>query len=126
MTPELAIRAARAAFNRAIEQADLAAIGPILAPGAILVAGTDSAVISGRKAQLATWKQMFAAPSPTIFARTPETILVSPVEPIAFEQGRWQGTAADGSIEASGAYTAKWRNTGASWQIEAELYLTLA
>jgi ketosteroid isomerase-like protein len=127
MTPEIAIRLARAAFNRALAEADLAAIGPLLAPDVVLVTGTDSALISGRKAQLAAWKQEFAALDRTIYTRTPDTIRVSPVEPIAFEQGSWQGAGSSGGATiASGAYTAKWRQIGAEWLIEAELYLTLA
>ena len=122
-----AIRQRREAFNRALAKADLAAIGPLLAPGAVLVTGTDSAVISGRKAQLAAWESEFAASLRTIYTRTPDTILVSPVEPIALEHGRWQGVAAAGGLPlASGAYTAKWRRIGAEWVIEAEIYLTLA
>lgn len=125
--PELAIRLRRAAFNRALAEADLNAIGPILANDVVLVAGTDSALISGRKAQLLAWKREFAAKDRSIYTRTPETILASPVEPIAFEHGAWQGvSAASGAVQASGTYTAKWRRLGADWVIEAELYLTLA
>lgn len=125
--PELAIRLRRAAFNRALAEADLAAIGPILANDVVLVAGTDSALISGRKAQLLAWKREFAAKDRSVYTRTPETILVSPVEPIAFEHGAWQGVSeASGAVQASGTYTAKWRRLGADWVIEAELYLTLA
>lgn len=125
--PDHAIRLRREAFNRALAGADLKAIGPLLAPGAILVTGTDSAVISGRKAQLAAWESEFAASLRTIYTRTPKTIQVSPVEPIALEHGHWQGvTAAGGLPLASGTYTAKWRRTGAEWVIEAEIYLTLA
>ena len=120
-----AIRRRREAFNRALAGADLKAIGPLLAPAAILVAGTDSAVISGRKAQLEAWEQEFAASLRTIYTRTPDTILVSPVEPIALEHGHWQGVAG-GLPLASGTYTAKWRKAGAEWVIEAEIYLTLA
>lgn len=126
MTPELAIRAARAAFNRALAEGDLTAIGAVLAPDTILVTGTDSAVIGGRKAQLATWKRMFVGADRTLYTRTPETVTASPIEPIAFEQGRWQGQTGAGTIEASGIYTAKWRQSPAGWLIEAELYLTLA
>ncbi|MBB4100955.1 DUF4440 domain-containing protein [Sphingomonas kyeonggiensis] len=125
--PELAIRLRRAAFNRALAEADLNAIGPILANDVVLVAGTDSALISGRKAQLLAWKREFAARDRSIYTRTPETILASPVEPIAFEHGAWQGvSAASGAVQASGTYTAKWRRLGADWVIEAELYLTMA
>jgi hypothetical protein len=35
-------------------------------------------------------------------------------------------SAADGAAQASGTYTAKWREVGGVWVIEAELYLTLA
>jgi ketosteroid isomerase-like protein len=124
---ELAIRMNRAAFNRALAEADLAAIGPLLAPDAVLVAGTDSALLSGRKAQLLAWKREFAASPRTFYARQPETVTVSPVEPIAFEHGRWEGVSTEaGAPVASGDYTAKWRRIGADWLIEAELYLTLA
>jgi ketosteroid isomerase-like protein len=123
--PDLAIRARRAAFNRALGEADLAAIGPLLAPDAILVTGTDSAVLSGRKAQLLAWKREFASPVRTIYTRTPDTITISSIEPIALEHGNWQGIAAGASL-ASGRYVAKWRRIGADWMIEAEIYLTLA
>lgn len=124
---DIAIRLRRAAFNRALAERDLVAIGPLLAPDAVLVTGTDSAILSGRKAQLAAWRSEFAATSPTIYTRTPDTILVSPIEPIALEHGRWQGVdAATGQPLAAGAYTAKWRQNADDWLIEAEIYLTLA
>jgi ketosteroid isomerase-like protein len=129
---DLAIRLARAAFNRALAAADLAAITPLLSPQVVLVAGTDSAVISGRKAQLLAWKREFSAPAAqrTLYVRTPERIITSLVEPIAMEHGHWAGThAATGAPLASGTYAAKWRNlspTGAAqWVIEAEVFVTL-
>jgi len=116
----------RAAFNRALTEGDLAAIGPILAPDAVLVTGTDSAVLSGRKAQLLAWKREFAAAEPVTYVRTPERITASPVEPIALEHGRWQGSTPSGEQLAAGDYTAKWRRHDGEWVIEAEIYLTLA
>ena len=124
---DLAIRMARANFNRALADADLSAIGPLLGPDAVLVAGTDSAIISGRKAQLLAWKREFAARERMIYTRTPRTIIVSPVEPIAMEHGDWQGVASGtGAVLASGSYSAKWREIAGAWVIEAEMYLTLA
>ena len=124
---DLAIRLRRAAFNRALADADLAAIEPLLVPDAVLVTGSDSGVLSGRKAQLMAWKREFSAPTRTIYTRTPQTILASPVEPIALEQGLWEGVAeGTGEAIASGAYSAKWRQFGDDWMIEAEIYLTLA
>ncbi|MET0364385.1 MAG: DUF4440 domain-containing protein [Sphingobium sp.] len=125
--PDIAIRLQRAAFNRALADADIAAIGPILSKNAILVTGTDSAILTGRNAQLQTWKREFAGPERMIYTRSPDTILVSPVEPIAMEHGHWEGVSAStGQKLASGTYTAKWRQSGANWVIEAEIYLTLA
>jgi ketosteroid isomerase-like protein len=123
---EIAIRMARAAFNKALAEADLAAIGPILSPNALLVTGTDSGTLAGRKAQLMAWKREFSAADRTLYVRTPDTILLSEIEPIAFEHGSWSGTSQSGQSVARGAYTAKWRQHGAAWVIEAELYLTLA
>ncbi|WP_447725986.1 nuclear transport factor 2 family protein [Sphingomonas koreensis] len=124
--PELAIRLQRARFNQALADADLAVIGPLLARDVVLVAGTDSALLSGRKAQLLAWKREFAASERTIYLRSPETVTLSPIGPVAFEQGAWQGTVANGDLLASGIYTAKWRRIDADWLIEAEVYLTLA
>lgn len=129
MTPasDLAIRLRRAAFNRALADADLAAIGPLLAANVVLVAGTDSAVLSGRKAQLLAWKREFATSDRTVYTRMPDTIVTSTVAPIALEHGRWEGVGAtSGEAIASGTYTAKWRQVGGEWVIEAEIYLTLA
>jgi hypothetical protein len=124
---DLAIRLRRAAFNRALAEGNADAIGPILAPDAILVTGTDSGIIAGRKAQLMTWKRDFAGPVRTVYTRTPETITASAVEPIAMEHGQWQCVrASDGGFIASGDYSAKWREIGGAWLIEAEIFLTLA
>ena len=128
-TPELAIRMARAAFNRALAHKDADTIAGLLTREAILVTGTDSAILSGRKAQLAAWKREFASgpETRTLYTRTPDTILPSPTCPIAMEHGQWQGiNAGSGQVIASGTYSAKWRQEGAQWRIEAELYLTLA
>jgi len=123
---EIAIRARRAAFNRAIADGDAGAIGPILARDCVMLTGTDSAVIAGRLAQVKVWKREFAASSRMVYRRTPDRIVVSPVEPIALEHGRWEGLGEDDAVLASGDYTAKWREVGSDWVIEAEVFLTLA
>lgn len=122
---DLAIRLARAAFNRALAEADLSAIGPLLSPDVVMITGTDSAVIAGRKAQLLAWKREFAAKERMIYTRTPQTVTISPIEPIAMELGGWQGVVG-GVTQASGSYSAKWREAAGQWVIEAEIYVTLA
>jgi hypothetical protein len=124
-TAELAIRARRAAFNRAIADGDAAAIGPILARDCVMITGTDSAVIAGRNAQVKVWTREFAVPARLVYVRTPGVITVSPIEPIAFEQGEWRGNGTTGTFAASGIYSAKWREVGAQWVIEAEIFVTL-
>ncbi len=130
-TMQLTIRARRAAFNRAIADGDAQAIGPLLARDCIMITGTDSAVIAGRNAQVKVWQREFAAPrsgagARLVYVRTPASIIVSPVEPIALEQGEWQGNASDtGALAASGLYTAKWREVAGQWVIEAEIFVTL-
>jgi len=124
---ELAIRARRAAFNRAIVEGDAAAIGPILARDCVMVTGTDSAVISGRMGQVKVWRREFASPARLVYARIPDQVTISPVEPIAMEHGRWEGIDSTSDVmAAAGTYTAKWRELGGLWVIEAELFLTLA
>lgn len=121
---DLAIRLRRAEFNRALGSRDLAAIGPLLSPDVILVTGSDSAIIAGRKAQLLAWKREFAAASPTRYTRTPESVTMSAVEPIAMERGRWQGVTGEDCLR--GTYAAKWRLIGEQWVIVAEIFVTLA
>jgi len=125
-TPDLAIRMRRAAFNRALADADLNAIGPLLAQHAVLITGTDSAVLSGRKAQLLAWKREFSAKARIAYTRLPDTIEPSAVEPVALELGTWQGATMAGAVLASGTYAAKWRKIDADWVIEAEIFVTLA
>ena len=126
-TADLAIRMARASFNRALAEADLKAIEPLLARDVILVTGSDSAVIAGRKAQLMAWKREFASADRLVYARTTDSVTLSPVEPIAMEHGHWQGSSAvTGLVQASGSYAAKWRDVGGAWLLEAEIFVTLA
>ena len=125
-SPDLAVRMRRASFNRALADADLGAIGALLAAEVVLVTGTDSAVLSGRKEQLLAWKREFSIRDRTIYTRLPESIEVSPVEPVVLEHGKWQAVTTSGRDLASGSYAAKWRKVADAWVIEAEIYLTLA
>lgn len=89
---EQQVRAQRAAFNRALDAADLPAIAAILAEDAQLITGADSRIVAGRAAQLAIWSQDLQGPDRKRYVRTPDRIIVSPVGPMALETGRWRGT----------------------------------
>ncbi|MEW9854440.1 nuclear transport factor 2 family protein [Novosphingobium sp. M1R2S20] len=123
---EIAIRTRRAAFNRAIADGDVAAIGSILARDCVMLTGTDSAVIAGRLAQVKVWKREFAAPHRDIYVRAPEAIDISAIAPIAMEHGTWDAISANGQTTATGTYAAKWREVAGEWVIEAEVFVTLA
>lgn len=126
MSAEIAIRLRRAEFNRAIAAADIAAISAILSPDVVMVTGTDSAVISGRKAQLLAWKREFSAKPRMVYTRTTDVITASAVEPIAMEHGHWQGVSEGQSAPtASGTYAAKWREIRGQWLLVAEIFVTL-
>lgn len=123
---ELQVRLRRAAFNRALAEGDLAAIAPLLSPVVVLITGSDSAVISGRKAQLAAWKRDFAQAPRAVYVRSTDSVIASAVEPIAMEHGRWSATVQEsGEVTAAGTYAAKWRKIGNGWVLVAEIFLTL-
>lgn len=117
---------ARARFNEAIADGKPGPIKRILTEDVIIVTGSDSGVIAGREAQLDVWKSDFSNPSRLIYVRTPRCIAVSEVEPIATELGTWVGKpkTPDGS-EVGGDYTAKWREVGGTWRLEAEIFTTM-
>ncbi|NML94926.1 nuclear transport factor 2 family protein [Novosphingobium olei] len=131
MTPsnpaaEFAVRSARAAFNRALAEADLGAIGPLLARDVVLITGSDSGVVAGRQAQLIAWKREFSARPRTVYVRTTQSVTASTIEPIALEQGIWEGTIeGQGTLVAGGVYSAKWRQTDGAWRLIAEIFVTL-
>ncbi len=89
----------------------------------ILVTGSDSAIIAGRKAQLLAWKREFGAATRTIYARKTQTVEGSAIEPIAMELGGWYGTT--GAERLGGSYAAKWRRVDGNWVIVAEVFVTL-
>ncbi|MCJ2186595.1 YybH family protein [Novosphingobium beihaiensis] len=123
---EIAIRTRRAAFNRAIADGDVAAISPLLGRDVVMVTGSDSAIVSGRNAQLKAWRREFASPARVVYTRTPVSVAVSRVEPVALEQGHWKGLeASSGRAMAAGDYSAKWREVLGEWVIVAEIYATL-
>lgn len=123
---ELAIRTRRAAFNRAIAEGDVSAISSVLGRDVVMVTGSDSAVVSGRNAQIKVWKREFASPARVTYTRTPLSVAVSRVEPVALEQGHWQGVETrSGKVLATGHFSAKWREVLGEWVIVAEIYATL-
>jgi ketosteroid isomerase-like protein len=122
-----AIAAARAGFNAALLARDMDAIGSVLADAVTLVPGDDAVLIEGRPAQLDAWRSIFTNMPDVSYVRTPARIEIGEDGELAAETGRWRGAwSSEGfSIRYSGRYFAKWRFDGASWMIEAEIFVTL-
>lgn len=119
------VSAARAAFNQAITDKDIASITALLAPDITLVTGTESTLFKGREAQLSIWQEDFEAAERAVYIRTSDCVSVSPLLPIALETGTWRGTRTDDPQSfAAGIYSAKWRKVDGAWQLEAEIFAT--
>ncbi len=99
----------------------------MLADDAILVSGTESHVIRGKAAQVELWEKSFSNANRTIYKRTPSSITLSPIFPLALEVGTWRGGKVDSPGDwAAGSYTAKWRRVNGTWKLEVETYMTTA
>ena len=124
---EQQIRAQRAAFNRAIARGDIPRIAAVLADNAQLIGGDFSTLTAGKQAQLALWSQDLKQKSRGIYVRTPDSIQLSPILPMAMESGHWRGVDSKSRNDwASGIYSAKWRRFGSTWKVETETYMTTA
>ena len=123
------VRAARAAFNRAIAAMEIAPIEALVMEDNLLVTGR-SAIHVGAESHLTLWRGDFASPEGSyLYVRSPREVRVSSVFGLAEELGDWVGRprSDDGSGEASGVYAAKWqRDVDGSWRLQSEVFTTLA
>jgi len=119
-----AIRAARAASNRAIAAHDVAGIAGHWLPDVHIVTST-SAQGSGREANGERMAQQFARRPDTVYVRTPDRLDVLGAWAVASESGTWTGrwTEPDGVVEIAGTYLAQWRKVDGAWRIQAELFV---
>src|SRR3546814_17125786 len=59
----------------------------LLGRDVVMVTGSDSAVVSGRNAQIKAWRREFDSPARAVYTRKPVRVAISRVEPVALEQG---------------------------------------
>ena len=121
---EQQIRARRSASNEAIARHDAPGIGAVLAPNVIVVT-SNSIHRDGRDANIQSFADQFKTRPDVIYRRTPDDVRVFAPWQMAAERGRWTGswTEADGKIQLTGSYYAKWRKVDGSWLIESETYV---
>jgi ketosteroid isomerase-like protein len=121
---EQQIRARRESSNAAIARHDTAGIGAALAPNVIVVT-SNSVHREGRDANVESFAEQFRTRPDVVYRRTPDTVQVFMPWLMASESGTWTGswTEADGRIQLTGRYFAKWRKVNGAWLIESETYV---
>jgi ketosteroid isomerase-like protein len=124
-----AVRAARAAQNRAIAALDTAAVASFWTEDVEIRRGLGALVL-GRDA----YKRLFnpdsgavARGEELIYQRESANVAVSATWPLAYEEGSWVGHLgrADGPALIGGRYAAQWVKRGNRWLIRGEVYVAL-
>ena len=115
------IKAARAAYNKAIVERDTAGITKYWRDDFVEIAGNGSYLV-GKDACIADWFNDFSKSPNIIYVRTPQEIIISETDNLAWEKGKW--TATNSPIKG-GNYSAMWRRTENIWKLQAEMFVTL-
>ena len=79
----------------------------------------------GRDANIESFADQFRTRPDVVYRRTPDAVRVFKPWLMASEYGTWTGswTEADGKIQLTGRYFAKWRKVNDAWLIESETYV---
>ncbi|MBK6487073.1 MAG: nuclear transport factor 2 family protein [Gemmatimonadetes bacterium] len=120
-TPAAAIRAQRAASNRAIAARDVdGVVACMLVDVSVAVAGGPR--LTGREASRRAFIEQFAERAFLGYVREPDDVSVHDPPTTATERGRWEGRWRGGALEQvrSGRYVARWRHTSMGWLIASE------
>ena len=124
-----AVRAARAAQNRAIAALDTATIASFWTDDVEIRRGLG-VLVTGREA----YKRLFnpdaaavARGEELVYQREPASVIVSERWPLAYEEGTWAGHRGgkDGPAVIGGRYAAQWVRRGERWLIRGEVYVAL-
>ena len=124
-----AVRAARAAQNRAIAALDTAAVASFWTEDVEIRRGLG-VLVTGRDA----YKKLFnpdsravARGEELIYQREPASVEISAQWSLAYEEGTWVGHLgrADGPAMIGGRYAAQWVKRGDRWLIRGEVYVAL-
>lgn len=123
---QAAIRATRAAQNKAIAMADLDRVASFWTDD-ITVRRALGQSLSGREAARNALEPPAASATRLVYQRLTKDVEVSPKWPLAFETGTWeghQGTLA-GPVVIGGRYSAQWVKRGDRWLIRSEVFVAL-
>ena len=125
----VAVRAARAAQNRAIAARDTAAVASYWTDDVEIRRGLGALVVGKDE-----YRKLFIPDSGAvargeelIYQREPSHVVVSEKWPLAYESGTWIGhfARADGPTRIGGEYAAQWVKRDGKWLIRGEVYVAL-
>lgn len=124
-----AVRAARAAQNRAIAALDTATIASFWTED-VEIRGGHGGLVVGRDAYrnlFNTDSGAIARGEELIYQREPVSVEISAQWPLAFEEGSWTGHfgRAAGPVLVGGRYAAQWVKRNGRWLIRGEVYVAL-
>ena len=125
---EASIRNARHAFNRAIRNQDVEAIGRFFAPEYHIITGR-SVQSHGAEGQRGEWESWFAGGSDIYCQRDIRELRINSKWGLAEELGDWncyQNLQGE-TVHASGVYAEKWQRAEVGqWLIQSEVFTTMA
>jgi ketosteroid isomerase-like protein len=121
-----AIRAARAAQNRALAAGDLDRAAEFWTDDVTVRRALGQSLAGRAAARLAL--DTPPAPAPRlVYQRLTKDVEVSGRWPLAFESGVWEGRleSARGPVVIGGRYSAQWVKRGDAWLIRSEVFVAL-
>ncbi len=123
---ESALRAARAAQNRAIASGDLDRAATFWTED-VTVRRALGQPLSGREAARKALEPPAAPATHLIYQRLAKDVEVSAKWPLAFETGVWEGhlDTITGPVVIGGRYSAQWVKRGDHWLIRSEVFVAL-
>ncbi len=115
------IKSCRTASNDAIAKHDVDGIAKYWLDDFVQVIGRGT-YETGKENIIASWETLFNSNPQVVYIRTPEEIIISDNDTIAWESGKWIGIH---TYSKGGNYAAMWIKRKSNWMLKAELFVSL-
>ena len=115
------IKSLRDSSNTVLAKHDVDGMSKYWLDDLVLVVG-NSSHITGKDSIVSLWKKVFSDNPKVLYIRTPNQIIISNNDTLAWESGTWK---AFNSYSNGGNYSAMWKKSNNTWKILAELFVSL-
>jgi ketosteroid isomerase-like protein len=115
------IKASRVSSNRAIAKHDIDGMSKYWLADFVQTIGRGTS-LAGKDTIIASWKKLFSTNPTVLYVRIPGNITIGNNGIMAWETGTW---TAKNSYSNGGNYAAMWRKINGTWQLQAELFVSL-